>query len=111
MSDGRTVIASDTLHRIRSYDFDTQEDTTIISETSSIMYFTLDRTEEHCLVTTRKEGLHLWCMKTQTLVRTFLGSVHNDYVVSSTFGGFSGDFIATGSEGKYLVRWREIKSI
>jgi len=105
MKDGHTVIASDTLNRIRSYDFDLQEDTTIISETSSIIYFTLDRTEEHCLVTTRKEGLRLWCMKTQTLVRTFLGSVHNDYVVSSTFGGFSGDFIATGSEDETIVIW------
>lgn len=101
MSDGRTVIASDTLHRIRSYDFETQDDATIITENSSITYFTIDRAEEHCLVTTRMEGLRLWCLKTQTLVRTFFGSVHNEYVISSTFGGVSGDFIASGSEGNF----------
>jgi WD40 repeat protein len=97
--DGKTVIASDTLHRIRSYDFETQEDTTLISENASITYFTIDQAEEHCLITTRTEGLRLWCLKTLTLVRTFFGSVHNDYVISSTFGGASGDFIASGSEG------------
>lgn len=98
-------IPSDSLHRIRSYDFETQDDSTIIVENSAITYFTIDRSEQHCLVTTRKEGLRLWCIKTQTLIRTFFGSVHNEYVISSTFGGISGDFIASGSEDETIVIW------
>jgi WD40 repeat protein len=47
----------------------------------------------------------LWCIKTQTLIRTFFGSVHNEYVISSTFGGVSGDFIASGSEDESIVIW------
>jgi WD40 repeat protein len=81
MKDGKTVVASDTLQRIRSYDFETQEDMTIITENSPITYFTLDKSEDHILVTTRSEGLRLWCMKTHALIRTFFGSVHNDYVI------------------------------
>jgi len=105
MKDGKTVVASDTLQRIRSYDFETQEDMTIITENSPITYFTLDKSEDHILVTTRSEGLRLWCMKTHALIRTFFGSVHNDYVIMSTFGGISGDFIASGSEDERIVIW------
>jgi len=105
MADGHTVIALDTLHRIRTYDFETQDDMTIINENSAVTYFTVDRAEEHCLVTTRNEGLRLWCLKTHTLVRTFFGSFHNEYVISSTFGGISGDFIASGSEDETIVIW------
>lgn len=107
LRDGKTVYASDTLHRIRSYDFETQDDATVIHENSPITYFTIDRAEKHCLVTTRTEGLRLWCLKTQTLVRTFFGSVHNDYVITSTFGGASDDFIASGSEDSTIVIWNK----
>lgn len=103
--DGHTVVASDTLHRIRSYDFETQEDATIITENSSITYFTIDRSEENCLVTTRTEGLRLWCLKTHTLMRTFFGAIHNDYVISSTFGGVSGDFVSNENTADFLVLW------
>lgn len=97
--DGHTVIAADNLNRIRSYDFDTQEEITLIQENSHITYFSVDPTEEFCLVTTKNEGLRLWSLATRTLVRTYFGSVHNDFVITSTFGGPSGDFIASGSEG------------
>lgn len=101
MRDGKTVIASDTLHRIRSYDFDTQQDMTLITENSPVTYFAVDKPEEHILVTTKNEGLRLWDIKTRVLIRTFFGSVHNEYVISSTFGGVGGDFIASGSEGSF----------
>ncbi|KAI6235346.1 LisH domain-containing protein [Aphelenchoides besseyi] len=105
MKDGYTVIASDTLNRIRSYNFSTQEEMTLIQETAAITYFSVDRNEEHCLITTKTEGLRLWSLATRTLMRTFFGSVHNDFVISSTFGGASGDFIASGSEDDQVIIW------
>ncbi|KAI6240872.1 LisH domain-containing protein [Aphelenchoides fujianensis] len=66
--DGHTVIAADNLNRIRSYDFDTQEEITLIHENSHITYFSVDPTEEFCLVTTKNEGLRLWSLTTRTLV-------------------------------------------
>jgi len=105
LKDGHTVIGADTHNRIRSYDFETQEDTTLIHENSPITYFTLDRTEEQCLITTKTEGLRLWCLKSRTLLRTFYGSIHNDFIISSSFGGSNGDFVVSGSEDEKIVIW------
>lgn len=53
---------------IRSYDFETNTEVTIIQESSQIMYFTVDKLEKFCLVTTKTEGIKLWSLKTKTLV-------------------------------------------
>jgi len=44
------------------------------------MHFTVGRNESCCLITTKTEGIRLWCLKTNTLIRTFFGANHNDYV-------------------------------
>lgn len=109
--DGKTVLAADTHNRIRSYEFETQQESTIIQEMSQIMYFTVDHhTEEHCLVTTKTEGIRLWCLRTRSLIRSFFGSMHSEFVITSSFGGFNGNFVASGSEDENVVIWNADKS-
>lgn len=104
-SDGKTVLAADTHNRIRKYDFETQREHTIIQESSQIMHFTVGRNESCCLITTKTEGIRLWCLKTNTLIRTFFGANHNDYVITSTFGGPDDSFCASGSEDNTVTIW------
>lgn len=66
--------------RIRKYDFENQREETLIQEASQIMFFTVDKEERYCLVTTKTEGIRLWCLKTITLIRTFFGANHTDFV-------------------------------
>jgi WD40 repeat protein len=105
MKDGKTVLAADTHNRIRSYDFETQHEATIIQETSKIMYFTVNPSEDYCLITTKTEGIRLWCLKTRCLIRSFRGSFHSEFVISSSFGGSDENFIASGSEDGNVVIW------
>uniref|UniRef100_A0A915DBW7 LisH domain-containing protein n=1 Tax=Ditylenchus dipsaci TaxID=166011 RepID=A0A915DBW7_9BILA len=108
--DGKTVLAADTHNRIRSYEFDSQHETTLIQELSQIMYFTVDHSEEHCLVTTKTEGIRLWCLKTKSLIRSFFGSMHSEFVITSSFGGCKDNFVASGSEDENVVIWNVDKS-
>lgn len=111
MKDGKTVLAADTHNRIRSYIFETQQESTIIQEISQIMYFTVDhQTEKHCLVTTKTEGIRLWCLRTRSLIRSFFGSMHSEFVITSSFGGFNGNFVASGSEDENVVIWNADRS-
>jgi WD40 repeat protein len=110
MKDGKTVLAADTHNRIRRYDFDSMTESTIISENSQIMYFTVDRDEKYCLITTKHEGIRMWCLKTKSLIRTFTGSVHSEFIITTTFGGFYDNFVASGSEDNNVIIWNTNKS-
>ena len=73
LRDGKSVLAADTHNRIRKfivitakfyisrvlglYDFESAQENTVITESSQIMFFTVDHAERHCLVTTKTEGL------------------------------------------------------
>uniref|UniRef100_A0A7E4UN09 LisH domain-containing protein n=1 Tax=Panagrellus redivivus TaxID=6233 RepID=A0A7E4UN09_PANRE len=103
LKDGRTVLASDTLFRIRSYNFENMTDLTLIEEAHPIVSFTLDSPEERCLITTKSGGIRMWCLETRTLIQTFFGSVHADIVVNACFGGANEEYIASGSEGNNRV--------
>jgi len=105
MRDGRTVLAADTHNRIRSYDFESKAEANLIQESSQIMYFTVDRLEKYCLVTTKSEGIRLWCLKTCSLIRTFIGASHSEFVIASSFGGLESNFFASGSEDETVVIW------
>lgn len=110
MRDGRTVLAADTHNRIRRYDFESLTESTIICENSQIMYFTVDREEKYCLITTKHEGIRMWCLQTRTLIRSFIGSVHSEFVISSSFGGTYDNFIVSGSEDNNILIWNKNKS-
>jgi WD40 repeat protein len=74
-------------------------DWTVITEQTSLIYFTVDSLEQYALCTTRDQGLHLWDLQSRSLLRTLIGSKHGDYVIFSCFGGHDDQFVATGSEG------------
>ncbi|KAL3093403.1 hypothetical protein niasHS_005917 [Heterodera schachtii] len=103
--DGKTVLAADTHNRIRAYDFETMHEQTLIQEASQIITFCVDRKEKYCLVTTKTEGIRLWDLRTNDLVRSFFGSKHNEFVITSSFGGPDELFIASGSEDNTVVIW------
>jgi len=105
MKDGKTVLAADTLNRIRSYNFDTMIDLSLIHENSQIFFFTVDQYEKYCLITTGTEGIRLWCLKTLSLIRTFFGASHNEFIITTSFGGAKNNFIASGSEDEFVVIW------
>lgn len=100
LRDGCTVIAADTHDRIREYTFPALRERTLFKETSAVMFFTLDHSEKFCLVTTKDHGLKLWCLETRTMVQSYSGTVHNDLVIQSSFGGRNSEFIAAGSQSK-----------
>lgn len=104
-ADGRTVLAADTHHRIRSYTFDDFQDQTLIREQDPLIYFCLDQSEKYALCTTKGQGLHLWDLEHRTLQRRFRGSKHGEYIVVSCFGGENQDFVATGSEDGQVFVW------
>uniref|UniRef100_A0A183C4K5 LisH domain-containing protein n=1 Tax=Globodera pallida TaxID=36090 RepID=A0A183C4K5_GLOPA len=103
--DGKTVLAADTHNRIRAYDFESAQEQTIIQEASQIITFCVDREEKFCLVTTKTEGIRLWCLRTNALIRSFFGSSHCEFVITSSFGGPDESFIASGSEDCSVVIW------
>ncbi|KAG5321539.1 WDR26 protein, partial [Acromyrmex heyeri] len=104
-SDGRTVLAADTHHRIRSYTFDDLGDATILQEEHPIMSFSVDRTDRLVLLNVANQGMHLWDLEDKCLIRRFRGVTQGHFTVHSCFGGVNQDFIASGSEDNKVYVW------
>jgi WD40 repeat protein len=94
--DGKSIIAADTHHRIRSYNFEELTDAQILQEDHGIMSFTLDENDRYALLNIANQGLHLWDIEERCLVRKFVGITQGFYTIYSCFGGQN--FIASGSE-------------
>jgi len=103
--DGRTVLAADTHHRIRSYCFDDMTDKTLIKEDHSMMNFTTDATDRFAACNLANQGVHLWDLETRSLVRRFRGTTQGFYTIFSCFGGVNQDFVASGSEDGNVYVW------
>lgn len=86
--------------RVRCYRFSDDSDQTLIQEQSQIISFVVDKTERHILIDTKLHGLRLWDLESATLLRSYTGAPHHDFVVFSTFGGAEHSYIATGSVGR-----------
>jgi len=97
-SDGRTVLAADTHHRLRSYNFDDLTDQTIIQEDNAIMSFTIDQTDRYVLLNIASSGCHLWDINEGILVQKLKGITQGYYKIYSSFGGINQSFVASGSE-------------
>ncbi|KAK4313096.1 hypothetical protein Pmani_015522 [Petrolisthes manimaculis] len=110
-SDGRTVLASDTHHRIRGYHFEDVQDHNIIQEDHSIMSFTLDATGHYALLNVANQGVHLWDLRTRSLVRKFRGLTQGHYAIHSCFGGHNQDFVASGSEDNKVYIWHHRREL
>ncbi|KAK9680759.1 WD domain, G-beta repeat [Popillia japonica] len=97
-SDGKTVLASDTHHRIRSYVLDELTDHNVLHEDQPIMAFTVDKNDRLALLNVANQGVHLWDLNDRCLIRRFQGVTQGHFTIHSTFGGANQNFIASGSE-------------
>ncbi|KHN85061.1 WD repeat-containing protein 26 -like protein [Toxocara canis] len=99
------VIAADTHNRVRCYRFSDDFDQTLIQEQSQIISFVIDKSERHLLIDTKLHGLRLWDLESGTLLRSYTGAPHHDFVVFSTFGGAEQNYVATGSVDEKVHIW------
>lgn len=79
--DGNSVLAADTHHRIRSYNFDAQTDSHVLQEDHSIMSFTVDNSDRYAILNIANQGLHLWDIDERCLVRKFVGVTQGFYTL------------------------------
>ncbi|XP_062603261.1 WD repeat-containing protein 26-like [Saccostrea cucullata] len=104
-NDGKTVLAADTHHRVRGYNFDELADFNVIQEDHPVMSFTLNDTGRLILLNVATQGIHLWDLHDRCLVRKFQGVTQGFYTIHSCFGGLNQDFIASGSEDHKVYVW------
>uniref|UniRef100_A0A8C1KGH3 WD repeat-containing protein 26 n=1 Tax=Cyprinus carpio TaxID=7962 RepID=A0A8C1KGH3_CYPCA len=107
MSDGRTVLASDTHQRIRGYSFEDLTDRNIVQEDHPIMSFTVSKNGRLALLNVATQGVHLWDLQDRVLVRKYQGVTQGFYTIHSCFGGHNEDFIASGSEDHKVYIWHK----
>lgn len=103
--DNKTVLASDTHHRIREYNFEDLTDRHLIQEDHPIMSFTMNESGRLALLNVATQGVHLWDLQDRVLVRKFQGVTQGFYTIHSCFGGVNQDFIASGSEDHKVYIW------
>ncbi|XP_031629372.1 WD repeat-containing protein 26 homolog [Contarinia nasturtii] len=105
-SDNKTILASDTLNRIRLYAIDNPRlDCTLVQEQFSIMTFVVNSSDRLALLNCSQQGLHLWDLEDKCLVRQFQGTTQGTYTIFSCFGGINESFIASGSEDHKVYIW------
>ncbi len=63
----------------------------------------MDKSERRVLIDTKLHGLRLWDLRTRTLIRSFVGAPHHDFIIHSAFGGPEQSYIATGSTGIFFI--------
>ncbi|XP_060738811.1 WD repeat-containing protein 26 [Tachysurus vachellii] len=107
VSDGRTVLASDTHQRIRAYNFEDLTDRNIVQEDHPIMSFTVSKNGRLALLNVATQGVHLWDLQDRVLVRKYQGVTQGFYTIHSCFGGHNEDFIASGSEDHKVYIWHK----
>ncbi|MGH0125334.1 UNVERIFIED_CONTAM: hypothetical protein FKN15_041978, partial [Acipenser sinensis] len=107
LSDGKTVLASDTHQRIRGYNFEDLTDRNIVQEDHPIMSFTVSKNGRLALLNVATQGVHLWDLQDRVLVRKYQGVTQGFYTIHSCFGGHNEDFIASGSEDHKLYIWHK----
>uniref|UniRef100_G3PLP9 WD repeat-containing protein 26 n=1 Tax=Gasterosteus aculeatus aculeatus TaxID=481459 RepID=G3PLP9_GASAC len=105
LSDGRTVLASDTHQRIRGYNFEDLTDRNIVQEDHPIMSFTVSKNGRLALLNVATQGVHLWDLHDRVLLRKYQGVTQGFYTIHSCFGGHNEDFIASGSEDHKVYIW------
>ncbi|XP_063235841.1 WD repeat-containing protein 26 [Bacillus rossius redtenbacheri] len=104
-SDGRTVLAADTHHRVRSYNFEGLTDTNILQEDHPVMAFSVNKDDRLALLNVATQGVHLWDLRDRCLVRKFQGVTQGHFTIHSCFGGVDQNFVASGSEDNKVYVW------
>jgi len=96
--DGKQILAADTHHRIRSYNFEELSEQPVLQEDHPIMSFTVDQSDRYALLNIATQGLRMWDLRSRSLVRKFNGITQGYYTIHSCFGGVDQSFVASGSE-------------
>ncbi|BES94914.1 CTLH [Nesidiocoris tenuis] len=104
-SDGKSVLAADTHHRIRTYNFEDLSDANILLEDQPVVTFCVDDSDRLALLNVATQGVHLWDLKDKVLIRKFQGVTQGHFTIHSCFGGVNQDFIASGSEDHKVYVW------
>ncbi|XP_012253307.1 WD repeat-containing protein 26 isoform X1 [Athalia rosae] len=104
-NDGKTVLAADSHHRIRGYNFDELCDFTVLQEDHPVMSFSVNKSDRLALLNVANQGVHLWDLQDRCLVRRFQGVTQGHFTIHSCFGGVNQDFIASGSEDHKVYVW------
>ncbi|XP_067943708.1 WD repeat-containing protein 26-like [Watersipora subatra] len=105
LNDGKTVLASDSHFRLRSYNFEDLTDQHILQENHAIMSFTVSDDGRLALINVESEGIHVWDLKDKCLVRKLHGVKQGFFTIHSCFGGLNQDFVASGSEDNIIYVW------
>lgn len=108
-SDGSKVLASDSRNRIRCYDWECVLDHPVLEEDHSILSFSVSKDENYALLNIKQQGLHLWDIKCNSLVRRFRGNKQDYFVIYSCFGGSNEEFFASGSEDNLIYIYHREK--
>jgi len=99
------VLAADTHHRVRAYNFDELSDFNILQEDQPVMAFSVNRSDRLAVLNVATQGVHLWDLQDRCLVRKFQGVTQGHFTIHSCFGGINQDFIASGSEDNKVYVW------
>lgn len=103
--DARSVLAADTHHRVRLYDFTDLTDRNLIQEEHAVMAMTVNAADSLLLLNVANQGVHLWDIRARALVRRFRGLSQGHFTIHACFGGAHQDFIASGSEDNKVYIW------
>lgn len=103
--DARTVLAADTHHRVRAYDFTDLTDRNVVQEEHAVMAMALNAADTMLLLNVANQGVHLWDVRARALVRRFRGLSQGHFTIHACFGGAHQDFIASGSEDNKVYIW------
>ncbi|XP_038214842.1 WD repeat-containing protein 26 [Zerene cesonia] len=101
-----TVLAADTHHRVRAYDFSDLTDRNLIQEEHAVMAMSLNAADTLLLLNVANQGVHLWDIRARALVRRFRGLSQGHFTIHACFGGAHQDFIASGSEDNKVYIWQ-----
>ncbi|CAK9301385.1 unnamed protein product [Gordionus sp. m RMFG-2023] len=107
--DDKTILASDTHHRIRSYNFEELKDKNMLQEDHAIMSFICSEDDKLALLNVANQGVHLWDLEDKILIKKFQGLTQGFYTIHSCFGGANKDFVASGSEDNKVYVWHMTK--
>lgn len=98
--DGRRLIAISTDNRIFVYNLLTREEEYCIKLHMDITCINISRDCKYILVNMSSSVVQLLDIETAEVVRQYCGQKQGNYIIRSTFGGASENFVVSGSEGE-----------